>query len=79
MKIVESDEGKGIRKIPPKDMNGGARVLRGVNDMHYWGVERKGWGDMDLNNDQGVVMDLRTPLKIMKCANKERRSCETCV
>ena len=79
LQIVESDEGKGSRKIPPKDVNGGARVLRGANDMHHWGVERKGWGDVNLNNDQGVVMNLRTPLKVMKRANKERGSCETCV
>ena len=51
LQIVESDEGESSRKIPPKDMNGGARVLRRANDMHHRGVEGKGWGNMDLNND----------------------------
>ena len=79
MKIVESDERKSGWEIPPKNMKGRARVLGGANNMHYWSVEREGWGNMDLNYDQGVMMDSRTPLKIMKRTNKERRSSETCV
>ena len=79
LQIVESDEGKGSREVPPKDMNGGARVLRGANDMHHRGVERKGWGNMNLDDNQGIVMNFRTPLKVMKCTNKERGSSETCV
>ena len=79
MQIVESDEGKSSRKIPPKDMNGGARVLRGANDMHYRDVEGKGRGNMDLNNDQGVVMNFRTPLKVVERTNKEMGCSETSV
>ena len=79
LQIVESDERKGSRKIPPKDVNGGARVLRGANDMHHWGVEGKGWGNMDLNNDQGEMMNFRAPLKVMKRTNKERGCSETSV
>ena len=79
LQIFVSDEGKSSRKIPPKDMNGRARVLRGANDMHYRGVERKGWGDVNLNNNQGVMMNFRTPLKVMKRTNEERGSSESCV
>ena len=57
MEIVESNEGKSGRKVPPKDMNGGARVLRRANNVHHRGVKREGRGNMNLNNDQGVVMD----------------------
>ena len=67
LQIVESDKGKSSRKIPPKDMNGGARVLRGANDLHHRSVEGKGWGNMDLNNDQGVMMNFRSPLEVVKC------------
>ena len=79
LQIVESDEGESSRKIPPKDMNGGARVLRGANDVHHRGVERKGWGNVNLNNNQGVMVNFRTPLKVMKRTNEERGSSETCV
>ena len=79
LQIVESDEGESSRKIPPKDMDGGARVLRGANDMHYRGVERKGWGNVNLNNNQGVMVNFGTPLKVMKRTNEERGSSETCV
>ena len=77
MKIVESDEGESSREIPPKDVNGGAGVLRGTNDMHHQGVKRKGWRDMYLDDDQGVVMDLGTPLEVMKRTNKERGRSKT--
>ena len=79
MKIVESDEGKSGQKVPPKDMNRRTRVLGRTNDMHHRGVKGKGGGDVDLNDNQRVMMDLRTPLKIMKCTNKERGSSKTCV
>ena len=36
LQVIESDEGKSSRKIPPKDMNGGAGVLRGMDNMHHW-------------------------------------------
>ena len=79
MKIVESDKRKSGRKVPPKDMNRRTRVLRRTNDVHHRGVKRKGGGDVDLNDNQRVVMDFRTPLKIMKCTDKERGSSKTCV
>ena len=79
LQIVESDERESSRKIPPKNMNGGARVLRGTNDMHRRGVEGKGWENMDLNNDQGVMMNFRAPLKVVKRTNKERGCSETSV
>ena len=79
MEVVESDQGKSGWKVPPKDMKRRARVLGGANDMHHRGVEREGGGNMNLNYDQGVIMDSRTPLKIMKCTDKERGSSETCV
>ena len=79
LQIVECDEGKSSRKIPPKDMNGGTGVLGGTNNMDHRGVKGKGGGDVDLNNNQGIMMDLRAPLKIMKCANEKRRGGETCV
>ena len=47
--------------------------------MHHWGVKRKGWGDIDLNDDQGVMMDSGAPLKIMECAKEERRCSKTSV
>ena len=79
LQIVESDERESSRKVPPKNMNGGARVLRGANDVHYWGVERKGWGNVNLDNDQGIVMNFRTPLEVMKRTNEEGGSSESCV
>ena len=79
LQIVESDERESSGEIPPKNMNGGARVLRGTNNMHHWGVEGKGWGNMNLNNDQGVMMNFGAPLKVMKRTNKERGCSETCV
>ena len=79
MQVIEGDERKSSREIPPKDMNGGAGVLRGVNDMYHRGVKRKGWGNMNLNNDQGVMMNFRAPLKVMKRTNKERGCSEASV
>ena len=79
MKIIESDEGKSGWEIPPKDMEGRARVLGGTNDMHHRGVEGESRGNVNLNYDQGVMMDSRTPLKIMERTNKEGGSSETCV
>ena len=79
MKVIESDEGEGGRKIPPKDMNRRTGVLGRVNNVHHRGVKRKGWGNVDLDDDQRVVRDFRTPLKIMKRTNKERGSGKTCV
>ena len=76
LQVVESNEGKSGRKIPPKDVNRRARVLGGVNNMHHWGVEGKGRGDMNLDYDQGVVMDSGTPLKVMECTKEERRGRE---
>ena len=77
MQIIEGDERESSREIPPKDVNGGAGVLRGANNMHHWGVKRKGWRDMYLNDDQGVMMDLRAPLKVMEHTNKERGRSKT--
>ena len=45
--------------------------------MHHRGVKGKGRGDVNLNYNQRVVMDFRTPLKIMEHTNKERRSSES--
>ena len=77
LKIVESNEGKSGWKVPPKNMERRARILRGANDMHHWGVKREGWGNMNLNYDQGVVMDSGTPLKVMERTNKERGCSKT--
>ena len=49
LQIIKSDKGESGREIPPEDMNGRARVLGGVNDMHHRGVKREGRGDMDLD------------------------------
>ena len=45
--------------------------------MHHWGVKRKGWRDMDLNDDQGIMMNGRAPLKVVERTNKEGRSSKT--
>ena len=79
LKIVESDEGESGWKVPPKNVNGGARVLGRTDDMHHRGIKGKGWRDMYLNNDQGVVMDLRAPLKVMERTNEERGCSKTSV
>ena len=60
-------------------MNGRTGVLGRTNNVHHLGVKGKGWGDVDLNDDQGVVMDFRTPLEIMKRTNKERGSSKSCI
>ena len=77
LQMVESDEGKGSREIPPKDVKRGARILGRTNDMHHQSIERKGWGDMDLDYDQGVMVDSRAPLKVMECTNKKRGHSKT--
>ena len=79
LQIIESDKGESGRKIPPKNMNRGAGVLRGANDMHYRSAKGEGGGNMYLNDDQRVVMDFRSPLKVVERTNKERGSSETCV
>ena len=48
LQVIKSDEGKSSRKIPPKDVNGRAGVLRGANNMHHWGVKGEGGRDMNL-------------------------------
>ena len=58
LQIIKRNEREGSREIPPKDMNGGAGVLRRSNDVHHRGVKRKGRGDVNLNNNQGIVVDL---------------------
>ena len=58
LQIIKRDKREGSRKILPKDMNGGAGVLRRSNDMHHRGVKGKGRGDVNLNNNQGIVVDL---------------------
>ena len=77
LKIVESDEGKSIWEVPPTNMKRRTRVLGGTNDMHHRGVKRKGWRDMDLNDDQGVMVNCRTPLKVMERTNKKRGCSKT--
>ena len=79
MQIVESNEGEGSRKIPPKDVNGRAGVLGRTNNVYYWKVEREGWGDVNLNYNQRVMVHFRTPLKVMERTDEEGRSSETCV
>ena len=49
LQIIESDKGKSSGKIPPKDVNGGAGVLRGANDMHHRGVKGESRRDMNLH------------------------------
>ena len=77
LEIVKSDEGKSSWEIPPKDVERRTRVLGRMNDMHHRGVEGKGWRDMDLNNDQGVMVNCRAPLEVVECTNKERGSSKT--
>ena len=60
-------------------MNGGARVLGRVHDMHHRGIEREGWGDMNLNYYQGETVEVGSPLKVMESTNEERRRSETSV
>ena len=72
MEIV-SDDRKSGWKIPPKNTKGRTRVLGRMNNMHHWAVEGEGWGNVNLDYDQRVVMDGRTPLKIMERTNKKRR------
>ena len=79
LQIIESDKGESGWKIPPKNMNGGAGVLGGTNDMHYWSVKGEGWRNMYLNDDQRVVMNFRPPLKVVERTDEERGSGETCV
>ena len=66
MEIIKGDEGKCSGEIAPKDMQRGTRVLGRTNDVHHQGVKGKGWGDVDLNNDQGVMMDCGMALKVME-------------
>ena len=49
LEIIQSNERESGWKIPPKNMDGWARVLGGTNDVHYWGVKGKGRRDVNLN------------------------------
>ena len=71
MQVIESNEGKSGWKIPPKDMKRRARVLGRTNNVHHRGVKRKGWRNMDLDDDERVVMNCRAPLKVVERANKK--------
>ena len=42
LEIIKGDERKSGWEVPPKDMDGRAGVLGGVNDVHHRGVEREG-------------------------------------
>ena len=77
LKVIKSDERESGWEIPPKNMNGGARVLGGANNIHHWGVEREGWRNVNLNYNQGVVMHLRAPLKVVERTNKKGGSSKT--
>ena len=79
LQVIKSNKGKGSREIPPKDVKRGARVLGGTNNMHHWDVERKGRRDMDLNYNQGVMMDSRAPLKVVEHTDKKRGCSKTSV
>ena len=41
LQIIEGNKREGSRKIPPKDMNGRARVLGRVNDVYYGRLKEK--------------------------------------
>ena len=77
LQIIEGNEGEGGREIPPKNMKRGARVLGRANDMHHQGVKREGWRNVNLDYNQGVMMHLRTPLKVVECTNKKGGSGKT--
>ena len=77
VEVVESDEGKSGWKVPPKNMNGRTGVLGRANNMHHRGVKGEGGGNVNLNYNQRVVMDLRPPLKVMECTDKKGGSGET--
>ena len=77
--IVESDKGESSREISPKNMNGGTGVLRGTDDVHHRGVKGEGWRNMYLNDDQRVVMNFGSPLKVVERTNKKGGSSETCI
>ena len=47
LQIIKGRRGEGCRKIPPENVDRGARVLRRAHDMHCQGVEEKGWRDMN--------------------------------
>ena len=71
LKIIQSDERKSHREIPPEDVNGRARVLGGSNDMNDGILKGKGRGNVDMNNDQGVAVKSGAPLKVMKCTKEK--------
>ena len=77
LQVIKGDNGKSSREIPPKDVNGGAGVLRRMNDVYYWKVERESWGDVNLNDNQGIMVYFRTPLKVMESTDEEGRGSET--
>ena len=60
-------------------MNGGTGVLGRGNNMNNRILEGKRRGDMNLNNDQGVTMKGRTPLKVVECTEGERQGSETSI
>ena len=47
--------------------------------MHHRGVKREGWGDMNLNYNQGKTVKAGSPLKVMESTNEERGRSETSV
>ena len=48
LQITEGDKRESGREIPPKDMNGRAGVLGGMNNVYYWEVEGEGRRDINL-------------------------------
>ena len=79
LQIIKSVKREGSRKIPPEDVDGGAGVLGRANDMHHWGVKGEGRRNMNLNQDQGEMMDRRAPLKVVEHTDEERRPSKTSV
>ena len=55
-------------------MNDGALIDRMIRVNDLWGGEPKKGVDGDKDDANGITMNGTSPLKVMICANEERRS-----
>ena len=71
--------GEDFRAIPIKNSNDGASMNYRIPKMNFGRREVENWGNTECDETKGLEMGKRPPLKIVICANEERRGGETCV
>ena len=65
------------RVVPPENMNDGALINGVIRIDDLWSGESEEGIDGDEDNTDGIVMNGASPLKVVVCCERERRSSET--